>query len=215
MLRRPLLVLVVGAGFVAASLLTAAPASAATYSTTISVNGACVATVTSGSAIPVTLQPGDQITIASGASGTCSLEISGPANLTGWVINSVNFSGVSSHYEALTMGPTWVVTAGSASADIYTKSGAGRVTTLASLTAGGGGSSSSSSAAGSGPAAVVQQFARPTSGTCDAAQPVGLNWSGVASGGWSESWAEWANSGTGGAVCTRTLSYSSGAWRIG
>ncbi len=74
-------------------------------------------------------------------------------------------------------------------------------------------SSPSSSSSPAVPANLMQQFARPASGTCDAAQPVGLDWSGVASGGWSESWAQWANGGQGGSVCTRTLEFTNG-WRV-
>lgn len=58
------------------------------------------------------------------------------------------------------------------------------------------------------PSPLFQQFGKPLTGTCDAAAPVTLNWSSVSSGGWSESWAQWVNNGNGGAVCTRTLSYS-------
>lgn len=58
------------------------------------------------------------------------------------------------------------------------------------------------------PNPVMQQFGKPTTGTCNAAQPPGLNWSGVPSGGCTESWAQWVSGGTGGAVCTRTLVYS-------
>lgn len=67
------------------------------------------------------------------------------------------------------------------------------------------------------PSPVVQQFGKPASGTCDAAAPASLNWSGVASGGWGESWAQWMNSGKGGAVCTRTLVYSTSQsrWIVG
>lgn len=72
----------------------------------------------------------------------------------------------------------------------------------------GGGGASSSAASGSAPAPVLQQFAMPATGTCDEAQPEGLNWSGVPNGGWGASWAQWVNSGNGGAVCTRTLVYS-------
>ena len=76
---------------------------------------------------------------------------------------------------------------------------------------GGGGSSSDSS---SGPEAVMQQFGKPDSMTCDEAQPEGLNWSGVPSGGWGESWAQWMNDGNGGTVCTRELAYRAGSWVI-
>mgnify|MGYP000476856814 CR=1 FL=1 len=72
------------------------------------------------------------------------------------------------------------------------------------------------SGAGPGPAPRVQQFPLPATGTCDEAQPDGLNWSGVASGGWSESWARWMNEGDGGHVCTRTLTYnpSTATWSV-
>ena len=68
----------------------------------------------------------------------------------------------------------------------------------------------------SAPAPALQQFPIPATGTCDEAQPEGLNWGGASSGGWGESWAEWANEGQGGAVCTRTLAYnnSTGTWQV-
>ena len=59
------------------------------------------------------------------------------------------------------------------------------------------------------PPPVLQQFGKPASGTCDAAQPAGLDWAGVPSGGWANSWSQWVNGGNGGFVCTRTLVYSS------
>jgi hypothetical protein len=67
------------------------------------------------------------------------------------------------------------------------------------------------------PPPVLQQFGMPASGTCDAAAPIVLNWGGAGSGGWGNSWAEWMNSGRGGAVCTRTLIYSNalGHWIVG
>ena len=70
--------------------------------------------------------------------------------------------------------------------------------------------------AAGGPAPVVQQFEKPATGTCDEAQPEGLNWGGASSGGWGESWAQWANEGEGGPVCTRTLAYSTstGTWQV-
>lgn len=70
---------------------------------------------------------------------------------------------------------------------------------------------------GETPPPVLQQFGMPTSGTCDAAAPIVLNWGGAGSGGWGNSWAEWMNGGRGGAVCTRTLVYSNalGHWIVG
>lgn len=63
-----------------------------------------------------------------------------------------------------------------------------------------------STVAGNSPAPVMQQFGKPGTGTCDAAAPTTLNWSGVASGGWGESWGRWE--GYEGPLCTRTLVYS-------
>jgi hypothetical protein len=67
------------------------------------------------------------------------------------------------------------------------------------------------------PPPVLQQFGMPSSGTCDASAPIILNWGGAGSGGWGNSWAQWANGGKGGAVCTRTLVYSNSAsrWIVG
>jgi len=66
------------------------------------------------------------------------------------------------------------------------------------------------SISGGAPAPVLQQFGRPDVGSCDDVAPGTLDWSGVTSGGWSESWAQWVNNGNGGAVCTRTLTYHAG-----
>lgn len=67
----------------------------------------------------------------------------------------------------------------------------------------------------SAPAPRMQQFGLPSSGSCDEAAPLSLNWAGVASGGWGQSWAWWVNAGLGGPVCTRTLVYGpSGMWVV-
>jgi len=55
------------------------------------------------------------------------------------------------------------------------------------------------------PAAHIQQFGLPDGQTCQEAAPEELNWSGVAPGGWGQSWAQWMNDGLGGDVCTRML----------
>ena len=78
-------------------------------------------------------------------------------------------------------------------------------------------SSSSSSVPATGPADVTQQFGRPIADTCNDAAPESMNWSGVSSSGWGESWAQWINGGSGGPVCTRTLVYSTAQskWIVG
>lgn len=146
-------------------------------------------------------------------------------------------SGISASDVTVTISPSTTVTPGTPGSDValnpgdvvnfaYSGSASGSVGlrfqdnssnsfTYSVRVASGGGSSSSSSAS-SGPAPVVQQFGQPTTGTCDEAQPEGLDLSGVSSGGWGISWAQWMNGGNGGAVCTRTLVYSSaqGSWTV-
>jgi hypothetical protein len=64
----------------------------------------------------------------------------------------------------------------------------------------------------SGPRDQMQQFALLPGATCfDVDVPV-RDWGQDIIGGWSASWAEWPHNGTGGPVCTRTLSYSNGEW---
>ena len=58
------------------------------------------------------------------------------------------------------------------------------------------------------PPDVLQQVGLPAGGQCSAIVDPTLNWAGVASGGWTASWAQWAVASTGGWVCTRTLHYS-------
>lgn len=81
---------------------------------------------------------------------------------------------------------------------------------------GDGGNSGGTGSPSAAPGPHIQQFGVPESGTCDEAASDDLNWSGVESGGWGESWAQWINDGEGGFVCTRTLVYntSQGAWEV-
>ncbi len=67
----------------------------------------------------------------------------------------------------------------------------------------------------SSPADLIQQVGMPAIG-CTDVRVTGADWAGVASDGWSQSWAEWVNNGKGGAVCTRTLAYNNGtgAWFV-
>ena len=204
-------------------LLGAAPASAASYTLNLTMDATtCVVTAPATQ----TLQTGDSVTItntAGGASG-CQLFIVGTSNLTGWTQTlgagaTVSIAGSASTFSSMGMNPSITFVVGTVSADIYTDL-AGRVSTVATYSSSGGGggsggssNSSSTSAGNSGPTSILQQFAKPATGTCDAAQPEGLNWAGVASGGWGESWAQWANGGRGGTVCTRMLEYVN-SWRI-
>jgi hypothetical protein len=64
------------------------------------------------------------------------------------------------------------------------------------------------------PADVTQQTT-PLTDSCDIIDS-DYNWSGVESGGWGSSWAQWPNDNTGGVVCTRTLRYTleTGRWSV-
>ncbi len=81
---------------------------------------------------------------------------------------------------------------------------------------GGGDQSGSSDGGGSAPASVIQQFGLPASGNCEDGATEDMNWSGIGTDGWGISWAQWANDGAGGAVCTRTVMYdtSTAKWVV-
>ena len=81
---------------------------------------------------------------------------------------------------------------------------------------GGGDDSGSSGASGSAPASEIQQFGLPASGNCEDGATEAMNWSGIGMDGWSISWAQWANDGAGGPVCTRTVMYdtSTAKWVV-
>jgi hypothetical protein len=106
---------------------------------------------------------------------------------------------------------------GEGSALLYEWNGTSTGALIATIFINASGSDSSASNSGSTPPALIQQFGKPAAGTCDAVASPSLNWSGVASGGWGESWSEWMNDGKGGSVCTRTLVYSTNQskWIVG
>ena len=149
-----------------------------------------------------------------------------PNSITGAVVNdtvvlrfggglttaNVTLSGVSGlstwSSTASTSDRTYTITnSSSASITLTGTSGScnGRSVTLSIS---GGSPGQSTSPGSSAPAPIVQQFGMPARGTCDEVQPDGLDWSGVSRGGWGVSWAQWMHGGNGGAVCTRTLVYS-------
>jgi len=190
------------------SALVAAPAQAATQSFSVD----CAS---GGSTQSVTATTGDTITLSVSA-GTCQY-VSVEKDIIA-SSSAVSITGGGSP-SAVDQGTYFQWTGSSAITGVsitLTITGPGQINFTSSgftgqafnISSGGGGGSSSSTTSGSAPATVVQQFGMPATGTCDEAQPEGLNWSGVANGGWGVSWAQWMNGGTGGAVCTRTLVYS-------
>jgi len=177
------------------SLIAAQPAHAATVTVTATCSGGVVDVVGSNDVIAY---PGDTVVIQNTTGSNLDVQ-----NLSGFT-NNTTIAGLATGTQT-----SRVVQSATGGFDLI-GSGGSPCTTGASVTFG---PASSSSA----PPSVTQQFGRPATGTCDDAAPVTLNWSGVASGGWSESWAQWMNAGAGGPVCTRNLVYrlSSGSWTVG
>jgi hypothetical protein len=74
---------------------------------------------------------------------------------------------------------------------------------------------SSSSGGSQTPPPVHQAVGMPASGSCADVDDRDLNWGGAAAGGWTSSWQQWVNAGTGGAVCQRVLRYAgNGTWAV-
>ena len=189
------------------ALMMAAPASAATIASTINCSGGTLSATSNN--------------FAAGSSDSIVL-----TNATGVGLARTSASGVSGPVTLSAAGPfstgTYSVTGSSGGSISYQQDPSGscaNATITITFTGGGGGGgagggSSSGSATSSAPDPIVQQFGMPASGTCADTASESLNWGGASSGGWGESWAEWMHGGLGGAVCTRTLVYStsSGAW---
>lgn len=57
------------------------------------------------------------------------------------------------------------------------------------------------------PADAVQEIGLLNGHSCLDVDETTLDWGRGISGGWSPSWAQWMNNGSGGAVCTRTIHY--------
>lgn len=130
-----------------------------------------------------------------GGTGRTTAQLQQESTFTGWTITST-----------VSAGSTWGICAALNAGTPF----------LQWIAVNQGWSCTPSSGSGPIPLPVIQQIARPATGTCAQAAPATLNWAGVGSGGWSESWAQWPNGGQGGPVCTRTLQYSAiaGRWVV-
>lgn len=189
----------VGVGLV---VLAAVPVHASTNLGTVTWNGTTLSNAT------LTGTVGDQFTMQSSQNGSVRNDTGAATSggltcsVPGGIPNCAAFSGI----------PVSITVTQEGRLAFWTGTFIGYITISS-----GSGSSPTVTEHNSAPAPIVQQFAKPVAGECDAAQPAGLDWSGVASGGWTESWAQWANAGKGGTVCTRMLEYSSalGRWVIG
>ena len=175
-------------------------ASPAAASTVFSVNVTCVGSTLTVTPNSIPAAAGDLVDVTNG---------------TGNII-SVAGTAINPNPQSINNGLTQRVTVVTSPAFATVQSFSGSCAGTQGLQFTGGGSSSDLTST-SIPAPIVQQFGRPAFGTCDGAAPATLNWSAVTNGGWGESWAEWMNAGSGGAVCTRTLIYSAAQsrWLVG
>lgn len=66
------------------------------------------------------------------------------------------------------------------------------------------------------PADILQQIPMPDAGDCSAVVDDHVGYETGLSGGWQTAWGEWMNDGSGGWVCSRTLTYSDrfGRWVV-
>jgi hypothetical protein len=207
--------------FVAAFALSCA--SIALPNTSHAASTSTTATCNASSTTNLTLYIGEQLTIAT--SGLCTRILGADGGLGGTGTLTYISGGNTVNYPIGTGGtpgldnPSTVIYTGTviggARVEIRDSGGGGVIQSwdVTVVTA----PTSPSLTTNQTPAPLLQQFGKPSSGTCDAVAPESLNWSDVASGGWGESWAQWMNGGSGGAVCTRTLVYSTeqSRWVIG
>lgn len=199
----------------AVTIASPANATASPSSTSLQCQRAGLASFTNQTGRNFSGDEGDLLTITNpGGSGFDSVTYSIPAG----------FTVVSGSLTVDNTNPTLVIRYGSSSGRLSAlgtaATGSCSPTTsnfVDVVISGGGSSSGTSGTLDSNPTPVLQQFGKPATGACDAAQPEMLNIGGAESGGWRESWAEWMNGGLGGAVCTRTLVYSNNLakWIVG
>lgn len=64
------------------------------------------------------------------------------------------------------------------------------------------------------PPPILQQLPTRPDDSCAITDDGAFGYGAAVSGGWGRSWAQWANGGTGGPVCTRTLVYTPTGWGI-
>ena len=174
--------------------------------------------------IPIALQVGDTLTIATNISGDC--DRAGTFTGTGVAPRGVGTATAGATGTEIVL-PYNAGTATLASGDriIYTATAVGSIRVLLedyvfgdptyydiTVTAAGS-NPNPEPVTQSSPRDVLQQVGG-LDGGCETVDDSALNWAGVHSGGWHESWAQWANGGLGGAVCSRTLTYVAGGWRV-
>ena len=186
------LTILVAAGVVAvAGLGTSAPAMAAVNPSIVSVTCGANCFYPSVSAGSIVANPGSTFTVHAGTATTATFAIQGQSSVT-----------VGPNQSASMTAPSAV-----GSYDFYvTVPNAEATTVIMTLTVTND-PVAPAHADGSTPQPIVglQQVGVPASGDCaDVPASVGHD-QGFPIGGWSKTWANWINNGTGGPVCTRTV----------
>ena len=147
-------------------------------------------------AVTVTGAVGDTFTIQKGTGGSgCSFKTLVVAGASGLVTPSVATIFVSATTFTIVSSGTFEITAdfgGNFSVTVVTSSASPA-------------SPAAVMPADVMPADVMQGVETPADGSCGSVVRPDLDWAGVAAGGWSRSWAPWANGGRGDVACTRTL----------
>jgi hypothetical protein len=191
---------VAGSTLVLAGLTIGAEDASASSPAALTMNSGCTTWTQSGTtAVTVSGAVGDTFTAlraVTGGNGTCAYAFVGGD--TGIVNSSSGSLG------AITPTTFTIVGPGTFSVTTYSPQITFTITVVIQSASSGVPSTSSV------PADVFQAFGRPVTGTCADAASTTLNWAGVSSGGWGESWGQWLNDGKGGAVCNRILRYDSG-----
>ena len=191
MFVRALKILVVAGVVAVAGLGTSAPAMAAVNPSIVSVTCGASCVYPSVSAGSIVANPGSTFTVHAGTATTATFQIQGQSSVTVGPNQSASMTAPSAvgSYDFFILVPA-----------AFTSSVVLSLTVTNAPVA-------PAHADGSTPQPIVglQQVGVPASGDCaDVPVTVGHD-QGFPIGGWSKTWANWINNGTGGPVCTRTV----------
>lgn len=127
----------------------------------------------------------------------------GPRTTVGSVANAYPY------YFTVTSGSTWIAS-GNVAAPMITLADSGVALASGPVSSPPPSSSPAETVEPVGPPTVLQQVRAPESGACGGIDDADLHMGTGITGGWSASWAEWAN----GPVCTRTMTFLNEAWHL-
>jgi len=153
---------------------------------------------TGTTSITVTGAVGDTFTSVKGnTSSSCAFQTFTITGATGIVTGSSGSIGYPTPTTFTIVGPGTFSIVPTSSATLY-------ITVVVAAPSGG---------SASAPADLHQSIGLGGASSCSSVSRPDLDWSGVASGNWTQSWAMWPNGGTGGPVCNRVLWFDSSTSR--